>query len=273
MPAWGAPGGGPLTTQQLEILIVYLRTTQRDFDSVQASVQSGLVEGARAEFVSRDPDLSARLLDAQLNVQRATQTGVASAVEAAQGELGSIQAEIGDRWPTEDLEAWLDEASDPNDDEYLTYGRLLFTNRADSGAYGCARCHTAGWSFNGSSDLDVDGNVLNTIINEDGEEVPGHVQGGGWFGPNLTNGGTLSQFPVVDQMEAFIGQGSALGQRYGAAGQGSGQMPGFGSRVDGGLVEEVFDPTLEEFVEVSVEWPASLTEDQIAAIVAYERSL
>ena len=50
-------------------------------------------------------------------------------------------------------------------------------------------------------------------------------------------------------------------------------MPGFGARQDSGLVEEVFDPTLQEFIEVSVEWPASLTDDQIAAIVAYERSL
>ncbi len=273
MPAWGAPGGGPLTTQQLEILIVYLRTTQRDFDSVQASVQSGLVEGARAEFVSRDPDLSARLQEAQVNVQRATQTGVASAIEEAQGELGTIQAEIGQRWSNDELEAWIAEISDPEDEEYLTYGRLLFTNRADSGAYGCARCHTNGWSFNGSTDIDIDGNVLNTITNEDGDEVPGHVQGGGAFGPNLTNGGTLGQFTVVDQMESFIGQGSTLGERYGSTGQGSGQMPGFGARIDGDLVEEIFDPTTQEFIEVSVEWPASLTEDQIAAIVAYERSL
>ena len=50
-------------------------------------------------------------------------------------------------------------------------------------------------------------------------------------------------------------------------------MPGFGARIDGDLVEEIFDPTTQEFIEVSVEWPASLTEDQIAAIVAYERSL
>lgn len=273
MPAWGAPGGGPLTTQQLEILIVYLRTTQRDFDSVQNSVQDGLVEGARAEFVSRDPELSGRLQEARLNVQRATQTGVASNVEEAQAELGSLQAEIGERFPTDELTAWIDEASDPDHPEYLTYGELLFTNRADAGAYGCARCHTAGWSFDGANDINVDGEVLSTVIDEDGNEVPGHQQGGGWFGPNLTNGGTLGQFPAEATMEAFISTGSELGIQYGNAGQGSGQMPGFGARQDSGLVEEVFDPTLQEFIEVSVEWPASLTEDQIAAIVAYERSL
>lgn len=28
MPAWGAPGGGPLTTNNLHDLIIYLRTVQ-----------------------------------------------------------------------------------------------------------------------------------------------------------------------------------------------------------------------------------------------------
>ena len=273
MPAWGAPGGGPLTTQQLEILIVYLRTNQRDFDSVQASVQTGLIERAREEMVSRDPEMSARLQEARLNVQRAIQTGVGSNIEAAQGELGSLQAEIGDLFPNEALEAWIDEISDPDNPEYLTYGELLFTNRADAGAYSCARCHTAGWSFDGANDINVDGEVLTTVIDENGNEVPGHQQGGGWFGPNLTNGGTLGQFPTASTMEDFIRGGSELGIQYGNAGQGSGQMPGFGARMDSDLVEEVFDPTTGEFIEQAVVWPASLTDEQLAAIVAYERSL
>ena len=273
MPAWGAPGGGPLTTQQLDILVVYLQTTQRDFDSVQGSVQDGLIEGAREEMANRDPELAERLQDARINVQRANQTGVGSAIEEAQGELGALQAELGQLFPNDALAAWIEEISDPDHPEYLVYGELLFTNRADAGAYGCARCHTAGWSFNGSTDIDTEGNVLSTVADESGNQVPGHQQGGGWFGPNLTNGGTLGQFPNPALMESFIAGGSELGIQYGNAGQGSGQMPGFGARTSGDLVEEVFDPTLEEFIERPVEWPASLTEDQIAAIVAYERSL
>lgn len=273
MPAWGAPGGGPLTSQQLEILVVWMRSIQLDADQVQQSVQAGLIDGARLEMVSRDEALSARLQEAEFNVQRALQTGVASAIEEAEAELGQLQAEIGQTFPTEELEAWVEEISDPDHPEYLTYGELLFTNRADAGAYSCARCHTAGWSFDGANELDIEGNPLNTITNDAGEEVPGHVQGGGWFGPNLTGQSTLSQFPREDQMESFIAVGSADGERYGVAGQGSGQMPGFGARLDDDLVEEIFDPTAQEFIEVSVEWPASLTEEQIAAIVAYERSL
>ena len=45
-------------------------------------------------------------------------------------------------------------------------------------------------------------------------------------------------------------------------------MPGFGPRTDSNLVE------FNEFTgeEESRTWPASLTDQQIAAIVAYERS-
>ena len=267
MPAWGAPGGGPLTAQQLEILVVYLRSIQHDAQTVQTAVQDGLIEGARLEMVSRDAELSERLQDARFAVQRANQTGVANLVEEAQGELGQVQAEIGALFPNDEMAAWIEQISDPDDPEYLTYGELLFTNRADSGAYSCARCHTNGWSFDGANDLNLEGEPLNVV---DGE--PGYVQGGGWFGPNLTGGSTIGQFPVNDTMLAFIAGGSALGEQYGVAGQGSGQMPGFGARLDSSLVEEVFDPNVGEFVEASVEWPASLTDDQIAAIVAYERS-
>ena len=172
------------------------------------------------------------------------------------------------------MAAWINEISNPSHPEYLTYGELLFTNRADAGAYGCARCHTAGWSYNGASDIDVSGDPLN--LDADGN--PGYVQGGGWFGPNLTNASTHSQFPQADQMIDFIRTGSADGIRYGTAGQGSGQMPGFAIRQDGDLVADAQVENVREFsVDVGgepvIEWPALLTEDQLAAIVAYERSL
>lgn len=70
--------------------------------------------------------------------------------------------------------------------------------------------------------------------------------GQGGLGPNLTGGSTNAHFPDVAEMEDFISNGSENGVGYGEQGQGSGKMPGFGQM---------------------------LTEDQIAAIVEYERSL
>ena len=268
MPAWGAPGGGPLTAQQLEVIVVYLRSVQKDADAVQVAVTDGLIAEARDEWVSRDPELSARFLEAKQDLARAQQTGINSLISDAQADLSDLQREIGETFPNEQMAAWLDEISDPNHEEYLTYGKLLFINRADSGAYSCARCHTAGWSYEGALDLDLAGNPVTTVTDADGNEVAGYLQGGGWFGPNLTNGAEVTQFPNEDSHIDFIRKGSEDGVRYGVAGQGSGQMPGFSNRLDDDLVE------IDEFgQEVSKNWPASLTEEQIAAVVAYARSL
>lgn len=55
MAAWGAPGGGPLTTQQLDELIAYMWSFQLSQDEMRAEV-NGLVEGI-------DPELAARLAE------------------------------------------------------------------------------------------------------------------------------------------------------------------------------------------------------------------
>ena len=94
----------------------------------------------------------------------------------------------------------------------------------------CARCHTKGWSY-GEPD----------------------IMGGGAFGPNLTNGATLRQFPDLEAMIAFINEGSEYGKPYGTRGQGGdegGGMPGF-----------------------RMERKEILTPEQVRAIVEYERSL
>jgi mono/diheme cytochrome c family protein len=92
----------------------------------------------------------------------------------------------------------------------------------------CARCHTKGWSY------------------RDSYPQPDAVPGGGAFGPNLTGGTTLRQFPDLESHIAFITEGSEENKLYGVRGVGSGRMPGFGGM---------------------------LSKEQIAAIVAYERSL
>lgn len=98
----------------------------------------------------------------------------------------------------------------------------------------CARCHTKGWSFFTQSDARV--------------ALPA-PQGTGAYGPNLASGSVLKQFVDEADQITFIGSGSAFQAPYGARGVGTGRMPGFNS-VAGRI----------------------LTDDQIKAIVEYERN-
>jgi mono/diheme cytochrome c family protein len=85
----------------------------------------------------------------------------------------------------------------------------------------CARCHTKGWSY-GEPD----------------------VMGGGAFGPNLTNGDTLRQFPDRSKMVEFVTDGTDYGKPYGVRGMGGnegGGMPGFGRMLTPQEIEAVVD--------------------------------
>jgi mono/diheme cytochrome c family protein len=83
-------------------------------------------------------------------------------------------------------------------------GEAIFNLSLDSGAYSCARCHTAGWSY---------GNPL--------------VTGGGAMGPNLTSGAEVRQFPSAADNLAFVRNPPEQGKKYGQQGQSSGRMPAF----------------------------------------------
>ncbi len=87
----------------------------------------------------------------------------------------------------------------------------------------CARCHTQGFAY--------------------GE--PG-LPGGGAYGPALTAGATLRQFPTPDLHFEWVAETAEFGEAYGVRGISSGRMPFFGNE---------------------------LTPEQIQAIVDYERSL
>jgi len=103
-----------------------------------------------------------------------------------------------------------------NLNEYGTDGAKLFDGF-------CARCHTQGASYGEPS-----------------------VQGGGAYGPDLTGGATLRQFPTVAQQITWVTETVEIGKQYGQRGISSGRMPHFGEM---------------------------LTTDQIQAIVDYERKL
>lgn len=88
---------------------------------------------------------------------------------------------------------------------YGSLGEAFFNLNLYGGGYSCARCHTKGYSYGDPQ-----------------------VTGGGAFGPNLTGGSAVRQFPNQSDMLDFIKGGSELGKRYGEQGQGSGRMPAFG---------------------------------------------
>ena len=97
----------------------------------------------------------------------------------------------------------------------------------------CARCHTKGWSYQ-------------TV---DTPYAKPEAAGGGWYGPNLTGGSTVRQFPAVQDHIEYVANGVADGVAYGAGGvqkYSGGGMPYFGN---------------------------TLTEAQLKAIVDYERGL
>ncbi len=85
----------------------------------------------------------------------------------------------------------------------------------------CARCHTKGWSY----------------------EEPEVMGGGGAFGPNLTAGVTLRQFPAlgggVAKHVEFVTDGSEFQKTYGTQGIGSGRMPGFGQLLTARQIDEI----------------------------------
>jgi mono/diheme cytochrome c family protein len=111
-----------------------------------------------------------------------------------------------------------------DDGEFESEGEAVFNAGQESGfaggAYACARCHTAGWSY-GQPD----------------------IAGGGAYGPNLRN--IETQFPggaggFTEHLE-FVTNGSMNGQVYGQQGLGSGGMPAFGGMYSEDQLRAVVD--------------------------------
>lgn len=156
----------------------------------------------------------------------------------------------------EELAKMMDLQNDDGTAVYQSEGEALFnmglTNGFAGGAYSCARCHTQGWAYASSPD-DL--------------ENPA----GGALGPSLTGDSPELQFPDPQQQVDFVTAGSNDGVRYGTHGQGSGKMPGFGTKPA--------EPALF-WINKGKERPPGadgvsgmLTPEMVKAIVDYERSL
>ena len=268
MQAWGAPGGGPLTTQQVDELIQYIQSIQLDPDEIQGEVLDGLVLQVHGDVLEAYPELKARQEQAQEAVEAAGADEVAA--ETAARNLALVDQEI-----RETSEQYIRDLGSAD------RGELLFNN----GDYGCARCHTPrnSWRFTGPETTPGGGPVVlakgspeeAAAVAALGNLIPADIPGGGAFGPNLTNGATLRQFDTAAGHESFVANGSEEGVGYGNFGQGDGggQMPAFGVCVgdrDSSERSAIFGfCTLED----GTPRPGMLTADQIADIVAYERGL
>ncbi len=250
MPAWGAPGGGPLTPQQLDYLIYYLRRIQIPESELREIVDTGVREGIAEHLgVSAHDGAVDEWLGAVDAVVEEARAMALAADESLADKAESIRDEAIRRAGLELLAA----GEAPGSELYRTYGEILFHNPAAGGTYSCARCHTLGWSYDATTDGDdsIDGHA--------GPILESYSTGGGFFGPNLTGGSTLRQFETAELHADFISAGQTIGQTYGRGGSGgNGQMPGFASRTDDDL---------------GVTYPSTLTQDQIDAIVAFERNL
>ncbi len=222
MSAWGGPGGGPFTTQQVDNILAYLEHEQVLPDELRGRVDTGIINTARDKALTENPQL----------------TGNPSAIEAATTEI-------------------LDRAAA----DRVLLGELVFNNVGDSGAFGCARCHTPGWSYDANEHVEPTGGIVNS-----------EVSGGGAFGPSLRDGSTLRQFDEFMEHRNFVATGSENGVRYGNFGQGDGggQMPSFGICVgdrDAGDRDRISRNQFCINHDTGI-----LTEEQLEAVVAYERS-
>jgi mono/diheme cytochrome c family protein len=245
MPAWGVPGGGPKNEQSVSDLVTYLQTIQLSPAKAKAEEQVALDNlintaiggggkkgnlataqenlATAQQTLAKDEALLARFADNkgyQNNVQVDRQDIIAAqaAVTNSREYAGRVQLLVN---------TW--KAGDPAKPgpAQVAYGELLFQTN-------CARCHTKAWSYFDPTK----GNV----------PLPA-APGTGAFGPNLTNGDTLRQFPGdqgLEQQYTWVSDGVEANKQYGVRGISSGRMPHFG---------------------------AVLSKEQINAIIAYERSL
>lgn len=194
MAAWGLPGGGPLTEQQVQQVIDYLWSVQlepeemtKEIDDAVSQVDSGLAERM----------LAVR----QENEDKAE----------AYTEFSGTQKTVADLPLPDELSAGVDE-----DDEFemarldeadeLQLGEILFNLPVAGGAYNCARCHVPGAAYG------------------QGGETFEDLQYGA-MGPRLQGIETRS---TPNEHFDFIMTGSEDGVKYFSRSIGSGKMPGFG---------------------------------------------
>lgn len=229
MPAWGIESGkGVLNEQGIEDLVNYLESIQISAEEAKAR-SAKAARAFRRDAARRVDDQGETVEQATVDVQEAEAvladaeaSGDEERIDAAQRTLENAQGDLTDaRAVLDALVAWNEQV------EQMPEGEVLFR-------LNCARCHTKGWSYYDPARLDL-------------PPLPPNATGR--YGPNLTGGSTLRQFPGEQgrkQHHEWVAVGVPRDNQYGVGGISSGRMPHF-ARI--------------------------LTKGQIDAIVDYERSL
>jgi len=211
MPPWGvASGKGVLGTQGIDDLVNFIQ-------SIQISPKQAVAQSAQAVGQYKQQSL-AYVTSTQTNLTAAEQTlAQDQASHAPASTIGIDQAAISQ------LQAELASAqANYTQVQSLSEGALLFE-------LNCARCHTQNWSFFDPTKL--------------GQPAPA-PQGSGAFGPNLTNGATLIQFPGLTgrQMQIqWVTVGVPANMPYGTRGISDGAMPHFGNMLSAQQIAEIVD--------------------------------
>jgi mono/diheme cytochrome c family protein len=219
MQPWGvASGKGAKDVQSIDDLVNYIESIKTTPAKAMAQAAQDL-EQYRKDAVSNVSTARDALTTAQkaLSDGQASTDTSADALQALQNDVTTAQAN-------------LDQAIANRDEvQGLSDGAILFR-------LNCARCHTKGWSYHVTDPTRAD-------------LPPLPAQGSGAYGPPLTDGTVLLQFPGEAGLENqinWVTVGVPAFQQYGIRGISSGRMPHFGH---------------------------ALTKAQIKAIVEYERSL
>ena len=212
MPPWGLESDeGVLNEQGITDLIAFIESKQISSEDAKREGQDAL-DGYRANAE-----------DAVESTRSALESAQAALAESPDDEALQRSVTVADA-NLEWAEAWLADVTAAGD------GEILFQ-------INCARCHTKNWSI-----FDPTTAPLFPWM------APG-PQGGGAYGPNLTGGAELRQFPGMTGPSLqydFVAQGAERDKAYGVRGIASGRMPHYDSM---------------------------LTQEQIESIVEYERGL
>ena len=179
MSPWGVVGGGPMTTQQIETLIEYMKSIQIPR------------EGCLEDELGGEEFFDVQLCESG-TLPAADKETIQTAIDIAMADAEAAGAPI-------------------------TEGEAIFNLELGSGAYSCARCHTLGWSWGdpgqagqGAYGWNLTGGSTNTAF-DNSEDMVNFIKNGSEFGAvygnNRQGSGRMPGFGSVltdEQIRAVV---------------------------------------------------------------------